>query len=98
MKALQSVNDLSIKNVIITPKYEHEAESEYFDIPESLETRLYSIYNKSQFDAIKQSLKKEGITLIQGPPGTGKTTTILGVLSVLFHSRNETEKLVLVKQ
>lgn len=49
-------------------------------------------YNFSQYNAIKECLKKEGVTLIQGPPGTGKTTTILGVLSVLLNSRNKTEK------
>lgn len=44
------------------------------------------VYNPSQINAIKESLKLEGITLVQGPPGTGKTTTVLGTLSVLLNS------------
>lgn len=65
---------------------------QYFDIPARLNTKLNEVYNFSQFHAIKECLKKEGVTLIQGPPGTGKTTTILGVLSVLLNSRSKTEK------
>ena len=53
---------------------------------------MQETYNFSQYNAIKECLKKEGITLIQGPPGTGKTTTILGVLSVLLNSRNKIDK------
>ena len=64
----------------------------YFDIPEQLNEKLKSAYNFSQYNSIKECLKREGVTLIQGPPGTGKTTTILGVLSVLLNSRNKTEK------
>jgi len=44
------------------------------------------MYNLSQVEALKDSLKIKGVTLIQGPPGTGKTKTILGTLSVLLHS------------
>jgi senataxin len=62
---------------------------DYFDIPENLDLELKKRYNTSQYIAIKESLKKEGITLVQGPPGTGKTTTILGVLSVLLSSKNK---------
>lgn len=62
----------------------------YFSIPEKLEAKLKEIYNQSQIEAIKETLKKEGITLIQGPPGTGKTTTVLGTISVLLNSLNET--------
>ena len=61
----------------------------YFSIPEKLEIKLKEIYNQSQIAAIKETLKKEGITLIQGPPGTGKTTTVLGTISVLLNSLNE---------
>ena len=68
------------------------SQNQYFDIPELLNVKLNQTYNLSQFNAIKECLKKEGVTLIQGPPGTGKTTTILGVLSVLLNSRNKTEK------
>ena len=42
--------------------------------------------------AIRETLKKEGVTLIQGPPGTGKTTTVLGTLSVLLNSSNKSEE------
>lgn len=62
----------------------------YFSIPEKLEAKLKEIYNQSQILAIKETLKKEGVTLIQGPPGTGKTTTVLGTISVLLNSLNET--------
>ncbi|CAE7769752.1 unnamed protein product, partial [Symbiodinium microadriaticum] len=41
-------------------------------------------YNTSQQNAINDSKKVSGITLVQGPPGTGKTTTVLGILSVLL--------------
>lgn len=46
-------------------------------------------------DAINQTLKYEGITLIQGPPGTGKTTLVLGTISVLLNSFKEKEKIIL---
>ncbi|OEH73563.1 tRNA-splicing endonuclease positive effector [Cyclospora cayetanensis] len=56
-------------------------------IPESLRTRLESLYNASQLAALEDSLKVEGVTLIQGPPGTGKTSTIVGVVSVILHAQ-----------
>ena len=44
-------------------------------------------FNESQYRAVIDSLKQQGITLIQGPPGTGKTKTVLGTLSVLLGSQ-----------
>jgi senataxin len=77
-----------LKPAILNPK-DVKADNDYFDIPERLDQKLHERYNPSQYQAIKESLKKEGITLIQGPPGTGKTTTILGILSVLLNSRTD---------
>lgn len=63
-----------------------------FQIPEELDKRLHSNYNDSQYKAIHNCLKKQGITLIQGPPGTGKTRTVIGTLSVLLNSENRIEE------
>ena len=86
-----------MKDILVNPKENRPSKSvysknDYFDIPDVLNEKLQSMYNFSQYQAIRECLKKEGITLIQGPPGTGKTTTILGVLSVLLNSRNKLEK------
>jgi senataxin len=83
---------LNLKALLLNPPDNLPSQYSYFDIPEQLSAKMKSSYNFSQITAIKQCLKKEGVTLIQGPPGTGKTTTILGVLSVLLNSRNQTEK------
>ena len=60
-----------------------------------MRSRLRELYNESQLDAIQNSLKVEGVTLIQGPPGTGKTTTVLATISVLlnafFEQTNQTQ-------
>lgn len=60
----------------------------YFSIPKELDSVLHKKFNPSQFEAIQACLKKSGATLIQGPPGTGKTSTIIGLLSVLFSSQD----------
>lgn len=90
-KALHSIADLYLKETLITPSntLKNNKIGNYFAIPEKLEAKLKEIYNESQILAIKETLKKEGITLIQGPPGTGKTTTVLGTISVLLNSMNE---------
>lgn len=77
----------------MNPKVISNALKNYFSIPNKLSEKLTELYNESQLTAIKETLKKEGITLIQGPPGTGKTTTVLGTLSVLFNSNNEGDDL-----
>jgi senataxin len=79
--------------VIVNPKIFGKEIKNYFSIPNKLSDRLIELYNESQLTAIKETLKKEGITLIQGPPGTGKTTTVLGTLSVLFNSNNGGDEL-----
>jgi senataxin len=56
----------------------------YLKISPKLMATLQSIYNLSQFGAIKSALKSEGVTLIQGPPGTGKSKTILGIISSII--------------
>ncbi len=53
-------------------------------VSEALWRSIEENYNEFQIDAIRQSRKRSGVTLVQGPPGTGKTTTILGMLSVLL--------------
>jgi senataxin len=58
----------------------------YFQIPEKLESSLRVKFNESQLEAIKETLKSTGVTLIQGPPGTGKTKTVIGTMSVLLQS------------
>eukprot|EP01017_Pseudomicrothorax_dubius_P049349 TRINITY_DN9163_c0_g1_i1.p1 TRINITY_DN9163_c0_g1~~TRINITY_DN9163_c0_g1_i1.p1 ORF type:complete len:786 (+),score=119.54 TRINITY_DN9163_c0_g1_i1:63-2420(+) len=94
-QAIQSVEDFVLKNLILNPSSFDPSDIQHFEIPATLEKTLKSLYNESQFDAMKRSLKKEGITLIQGPPGTGKTTTILGVLSVLLNSHESVTQLEL---
>jgi senataxin len=59
---------------------------EYFFMPKKLESKLRIFFNNSQFEALSNSIKKRGVTLIQGPPGTGKSTTILGIISVILNS------------
>ena len=66
-------------------------------VPGDLWKCIEDNYNQFQIEAIRQSRKRAGVTLVQGPPGTGKTTTILGMLSVLLsHSdtRDEEEELL----
>ena len=67
-------------------RYKQLVEENYFNIPKRLDVALSSKFNRSQYHAIKNSIKKKGITLIQGPPGTGKSTTILGILSIILNS------------
>lgn len=91
-QALYSIYDIHLKEIILDASQSSTRKLnkyEYFSIPEKLEEKLKLIYNESQIEAIKETLKKEGITLIQGPPGTGKTTTVLGTISVLLNSSNE---------
>ncbi|KAL3238211.1 DNA/RNA helicase SEN1 [Nakaseomyces bracarensis] len=45
--------------------------------------------NKSQADAIVNTVISTGFSLIQGPPGTGKTKTILGIVGYFMSLRNE---------
>lgn len=56
-------------------------------ITKSLDRALKEKFNTSQYGAILQSRKAEGITLIQGPPGTGKSSTILGTIGRICWSR-----------
>lgn len=88
-QSLRGVKDLNLSKVILSPQLAQAENYDYFTIPEKLYNKLKPKYNDSQFKAIRQSLKKEGITQIQGPPGTGKTSTILGILSVLLGSRQK---------
>mmetsp|Transcript_50709 Transcript_50709/g.107578 ORF Transcript_50709/g.107578 Transcript_50709/m.107578 type:complete len:890 (-) Transcript_50709:120-2789(-) len=62
-------------------------EVKVFSVPKIIEDQFLSMYNDSQRQAILDSRKINGITLVQGPPGTGKTKTILGILTVLSNSR-----------
>ena len=82
--ALMSIDELKLKDIILNPLDDND--DDYFYIPEKLDQVLKDYYNSSQYDAIKKSIKKKGLTLIQGPPGTGKSTTILGILSVILNS------------
>lgn len=91
-QGIYSIPKLGFVESIINPGPQDEDKSEYFDIPAKLNAALQHKYNSSQYAAIKSSLKKSGVTLIQGPPGTGKTNTILGILSVLLNSKQETQE------
>mmetsp|Transcript_103475 Transcript_103475/g.179644 ORF Transcript_103475/g.179644 Transcript_103475/m.179644 type:complete len:923 (+) Transcript_103475:47-2815(+) len=64
------------------------------EIPKKLEAALEAKCNPSQLNAILDSRKVSGITLVQGPPGTGKTTTILGILAMLLNARATTSTAV----
>lgn len=89
--ALHSLPKISFQNLLLNPAAEADTQQEHFEIPAKLNSVLQQRYNTSQFAAIKSSLKKSGVTLIQGPPGTGKTNTILGILSVLLNSKQESQ-------
>ncbi len=54
-------------------------------VPEMLWDKLKTQYNASQLNAIAYICGKHNkLTLLQGPPGTGKTSTILGIMSVIY--------------
>ena len=91
-QAIQSIPKISFFENIINPLPIEDDQLEFFEIPAKLNAALQHNYNSSQYSAIKSSLKKFGVTLIQGPPGTGKTNTILGILSVLLNSKQETNE------
>ena len=84
--ALMSIDDLILKDILLNPLEDDnefnikKREENYFYIPKKLDIILSQKFNFSQYEAIKNSVKKKGLTLIQGPPGTGKSTTILGIL------------------
>lgn len=75
-----------IKELLLRPDLHNKEVEKKFAIPDQLDKQLQSAFNDSQYKAIHESLKQQGITLIQGPPGTGKTKTVLGTLSVLLGS------------
>ncbi|CAE7256560.1 unnamed protein product, partial [Symbiodinium natans] len=76
---MQAASALEVGAEPALPKSE-----ETLHLPEAIESWLQQRYNTSQQNAIHDSKKVSGITLVQGPPGTGKTTTVLGILSVLL--------------
>ncbi|CAD8048209.1 unnamed protein product [Paramecium primaurelia] len=96
-RALHKFGDLMLKSILLSLDTQPKVNS-YFTIPYKLDQKLHSIYNSSQYEAIQQTLKTHGITLIQGPPGTGKTKTVLGTLSVLLQSKQERPDLNLVQK
>ena len=93
-QALMSIDDLLLGELLLNPEEgvaqseldAKKKEDEYFHIPKKLDRKLKERFNPSQYEAIKSSIKKKGLTLIQGPPGTGKSTTILGILSVILNA------------
>ena len=96
--ALMSIDDLILKDLLLNPLEDDDEfnikkrEENFFYIPKKLDIVLYQKFNLSQYEAIKSSVKKKGLTLIQGPPGTGKSTTILGILSVILNSSLQKEE------
>ncbi|CAG9329046.1 unnamed protein product [Blepharisma stoltei] len=75
---------LSLGSQILNPKVCPPAREKCIP-PIFMQTIRQKNYNKSQVEAIKNSIQSDGkISLIQGPPGTGKTTTVVGILSGLF--------------
>jgi senataxin len=89
-QALLSVENLKILDLLLHPETIYTEKvvnpQDYFFMPKRLENKLRKYFNSSQIDALRNSIKKRGLTLIQGPPGTGKSTTILGILSVILNS------------
>lgn len=81
-----------LKDILLKPDAFRNISEDRFQIPEKLDAKLQNLYNDSQYKAIHESLKKEGITLIQGPPGTGKTKTVIGTISVLLNSINNSDE------
>jgi len=96
--ALMSIDDLILKDILLNPLEDDnefnikKREENYFYIPKKLDIILSQKFNFSQYEAIKNSVKKKGLTLIQGPPGTGKSTTILGILSVILNCSLQKEE------
>lgn len=98
-QALVTIDNLKLLDLLIHPGKINDTSinpniSEYFHIPRSLDFKLKLFFNHSQYDALKNSIKKRGLTLIQGPPGTGKSTTILGILSVILNASLKSDKQV----
>jgi len=62
-----------------------ESRTSHLRVSEELWKCIESNFNPFQIEAIRQSRKQAGVTLVQGPPGTGKTTTLIGMLSVLLN-------------
>ena len=93
-QALMTIDDLLLNDLLLNPsegiyninENDNKKNDEYFHIPKKLDRKLKEKFNPSQYEAIKSSIKKKGLTLIQGPPGTGKSTTILGILSVILNA------------
>jgi len=96
-QALLGIENLKLSELLIHPgenileNYKPLNREDFFYIPKKLDYKLNLFFNRSQYEALKSSIKKKGLTLIQGPPGTGKSTTILGILSVILNSQIKNE-------
>jgi senataxin len=89
-QAVLSIENLKLLDLLMHPAAIYSDKvvnpQDYFFMPKKLENKLRKYFNHSQIEALGNSIKKRGLTLIQGPPGTGKSTTILGILSVILNS------------
>eukprot|EP00930_Biecheleria_cincta_P028830 TRINITY_DN20084_c0_g1_i2.p1 TRINITY_DN20084_c0_g1~~TRINITY_DN20084_c0_g1_i2.p1 ORF type:complete len:986 (+),score=240.78 TRINITY_DN20084_c0_g1_i2:28-2985(+) len=84
----------ALENAASSSRVTGSTSDELLHIPPAIERWIESRYNKSQQQAIHDSRKVSGITLVQGPPGTGKTTTVLGILAVLLNAKASETKAV----
>lgn len=91
-QALMSLDNLLLTDLILHPgeinNINLDKVKDFFYIPDQLDKKIKEYFDFSQYEALKASIRKKGVTLIQGPPGTGKSTTILGILSVILNSQN----------
>lgn len=96
LSGLRKMNPRLLDFILNKPRTDDDVEeiSPLLRVSESLWRSIEENYNEFQIDAIRQSRKKAGVTLVQGPPGTGKTTTILGMLSVLLNHTDDGEESV----
>ena len=96
-QALVGIDTLKLNEMLIHPgenlvdNCKAINQQDYFHIPKKLDYKLNFFFNRSQYEALRGSIKKKGVTLIQGPPGTGKSTTILGILSVILNAQIKSE-------
>lgn len=88
LEAVRSLSTLSLYHPWLLGRIEEKQEPVF-----SNESKFsFPSLNKTQIDAINNTLDIEDISLIHGPPGTGKTTT----LSHLIHTYHQQKKKVLV--
>eukprot|EP00026_Physarum_polycephalum_P000365 Phypoly_transcript_00365.p1 GENE.Phypoly_transcript_00365~~Phypoly_transcript_00365.p1 ORF type:complete len:928 (+),score=171.75 Phypoly_transcript_00365:2260-5043(+) len=85
--ALLTSENFPLMQTIATGDCRNENKDVVNEISEPLEREFKKMYNEFQLNALNLALSGHKVSLIQGPPGTGKTHVIMGIMSVLLHSK-----------